>query len=232
MPHIKPRTQTIPIYQGDDLQRIIELRQQATIAEIHAQERLNEAERFAKSEAPRAGDDGMAVARSEFEAAIKPARDAYDEFVQESATRACMVEVHEIGSRRFRDLRLKHEARMVEVYPDPLDVDVDVDDDAPAAPAQPEMRVHEDDDLFGVNTETFPRALLTYIDEEHPEKRTIVEPEFSTVQDVEAFLDDEIGEGDLEKMWLTAWHLNRRVSADPKASLYSPERPTSSETST
>lgn len=188
MTTIKPRTTAVIIYQGDDLERLGELRMAAETADRIA--------RQAKGSA-RVGD----------EVSAQPAKDAYDDFVREAAERATVVTLTIIGNRRFRELRKEHPARETVV------------DGA--------VVVHEDDAEFDVNTETFPDALLTYRDQG---RQTIVDPEFPTRQAVQDFLDDDISEGDYERLWVAAYWLNKALGSDPKALVYSLETSSSSGT--
>ena len=218
MSHLTPRTTTVLIYHGDDLARLSELRRDADVAERIAKEAVNEAER-AGSANLRGGDaDPVAEARKAFDAAVKPKRDAYDAFVAEASGRALEVVLQMIGKRRFKELVLAHPPRMVSKQEaveggEPKTVEV----------------VHEDDALFGVNTETLPTALLTYVDPEDTAVRTITAPEFSGTRECLAFVDDELSEGDFDKLWVAAFLLNRTPGADPKASLFSTGSPTSVE---
>lgn len=216
MSHVKPRTTSIVIYQGDDLERLGELRREADIAERIAQEALDDAERQSVGVSRRAGDpDPMVEARAAFDAAVKPSRDAYDTFVDEAAERALVVEVRAIGRRRFRQLLAEHPARTVTRKGDD---------------GKETEEVHEDDRMFSVNADTFPSALLAYIDPDDMTVRTITAPDFKGRREVEAFLDDELAEGDFDKLWISAYYLNRNVGADPKAARYSTDSLRSSAT--
>lgn len=89
---LKPRTTSVVIYQGDDLERLAELRRAVARAEA------------ASEGAPRrAGDETPARAE----------RDAYDAFVVEAAERAVEIRLEALGSTRFGDLMLAHPPRMV-----------------------------------------------------------------------------------------------------------------------
>ena len=96
MSTLKPRTATIPIYQGDDAERLAELRMAVAVAERQAMQ---------SNGAPRRGGD------SDPAEAIKAAQAAYDAFVDEAAERAVEVVVRSIGRRRFRDLVAAHPPR-------------------------------------------------------------------------------------------------------------------------
>lgn len=104
---IKPRTATVLIYQGDDLERLAELRRVADTAERIRQE----ADRAGNA---RAGDTDESKAK----------RDEYDAFVLEASERAESVSLQAIGRGRFRDLLREHPPRKVkgedgeETHPD------------------------------------------------------------------------------------------------------------------
>lgn len=190
MTHRRPVEWDFPLYQDDDQPRLAELANAVTVAEQTA------------SRAPsRLGDDSPA-------AAVEEAKAAYNAFVDEIAERTFVVRLRVIGSRRFRDLLLDHPPRMVPKV-------------NPAPPAEgetvvvtaPELVVHEEDHGWGVNTETFPRALIAYSD---GDVSTIVSPTFKTRAEREAFVDDELSDGELIQMWIAAHERNRGGSVDPK----------------
>ena len=205
MSTIKPRTATVVIYQGDDLAALGEAHREAQVAERVADEARDHARRAAasgRSSAARIGDDDETTAQAEekadeAEARMQEKRDAYQALVADAAERAVEVELRAIGSKRFGALLAAHPPRMVK----------DGDDG---------MKVHEDDEVARVNTLTFPEALLRYLDPEDREKRTIVAPEMSA-KALGDFLDDEVEFADLERLWQTAYNLNKAMSADPKA---------------
>ncbi|MGZ8723174.1 MAG: hypothetical protein ACXWYG_03915 [Aeromicrobium sp.] len=205
MSSIKPREAEVVIYQGDDLARLAELRQAAESAR-----RLVEAHETAANDgAARMGDAPSAEAE----------QDAYDAFVEEAADRALVVKLRAIGRRRFRALMAAHPPRQVEVTrTDENGVERTV------------TETHPDDAPYEVDTEVFPEALLTYVDSEDPDYRTIAAPEFKGSKSAQAFIDDELSEGDFDGMWITAYYLNRSPSADPKARRYSNASPRSNET--
>lgn len=212
MSTLKPRETVVPIYQGDDIGTISDLRQAADVAERIALQAK------AKGSPVRLGGD---PADDEAQAA----KDAYDEFVDQAAERAVLVELRSIGRRRFRDLMAAHPPRTVKVDDDP-------DEDAPAdAPTGQHEETHPDDDSWGVNTETFGDALLKYVDPDDEEIRTVAGPEpLLSRKGLAAFLDDEVAEGDYDGLWVTAYGLNRQPSADPKSSKFSAARRSSTET--
>ena len=181
MSTIKPRTTSVVIYQGDDLERLGELRREAEIAQRAVDEAADKPRRM--------GDAPTAQAE----------RDAYDAFVEEAAERATVIEIRSIGRKRFRDLLADHPPRMVK-------------------DAEGKDVTHEDDSLFEVNMETFPDALLTYVS---GDVRTIVAPTFPTSTDLREFVDNDLAYGDFDRLFTTAYMLNKAEGVDPKGTRYS-----------
>lgn len=212
---LKPRTTTVTLYHGDDLERLAELHQEARVATARADAAARKVEAIGESDAAplRGGDtdEGSVAAREHREALAEKeaAEAAYDDFVTGAAERAVEVRLQAIGSTRFSDLLLAHPARST------------LDEDG-------KPQVHEDDLAFSrvqemagyrpvlVDVSTFPRALAGFRDET---KRTIVEPDTSE-EELAEFLDDECSEGDLERLWTAAFFLNRG-GADPKGTRFS-----------
>ena len=192
---LKPRTATVVIYQGDDLETLGDLRREVDRAERRVEEQR-------RSGAPRR--DGDEIPNTQ------PQRDAYDAFVEEAAGRAVTVTLRALGRRRFRDLVADHPPR------------TSTDEDGTET-------THHEDAGYEVNADTFPMALLTFVD---GDVRTITEPEFSTSAALRDFLDDVISEGDFTSLWTTAYFLNRSPGADPKVSRYSTTSLSSDATST
>lgn len=141
----------------------------------------------------RAGDDLPDI--SEKVAALEAAQADYDAATDEAAARAVLVRLSAIGSKRFRALLAEHPARE--------------DDDTDAE--------------FGVNVETFPRALLSFRD---GDVRTIIDPDVSA-EDLAEFLDDECSDGDFEELWVLAFWLNKAQGVDPRLGKSSPATLTS-----
>lgn len=103
----KPQTAEVPIYDGDDLARLAELR---ALAE-HAQGVANEArDRRIRNRASRLGDDD-ADAVEEAQKNAKAAQDEYDAFVDEAAERCTYVRLQRLPGRKFRDLMAAHPPR-------------------------------------------------------------------------------------------------------------------------
>lgn len=192
---LKPRTTTVVIYQGDDLDKLSELNR----AVVRAQTPLNAAERAmeATAGAPRRVGD-LAPSTEDALVALKDAQEAYNAFVDEAAERAVVVTLTAIGRTRFRELLAEHPARTHDVGGKPETV--------------------EDDQLFEVNTQTFPLALLTY---NRDGKRTVSIDPAVAESDLAEFFGDDCAEGDVERCWQAAYWLNRAAGADPKDSKFS-----------
>lgn len=207
---LKPRTTSVVIYQGDDLEHLAELHREVQFA-THAADQL-EARREAaqKSGRPsRVGDDVVVTDEQIAEARAKQraAEAAYDAVVTEAADRAVAVDLEEIGSLRFNDLVRQHEPR------------TDLD-------GKGRRYVIEADEEYGVNADTMPRALLTFHDEDSG-RRTITGPP-EVLEDVVGFVDD-MSAGDLARIFDAAYWLNRSRGIDPKATMFSTDSPRSDE---
>lgn len=184
------RKATIPIYDGDDFERMAELRREVDIAERKAEaDRLNRG-------ASRIGDDDPAEPDYVIEA-----RAAFDAFVDEAAERAETWVLEPIGHEEFRALLKEHLPRKV-TGEGGKEVD------------------HPDDEPWGVNTETFPRALLTYVDPDDAEIRTVAEPRLDATQLRRRL--KRLAAGEFESMWLSALMLNKQGVVDPRAGKFSP----------
>jgi hypothetical protein len=135
--------------------------------------------------------------------AVQAARDAYDAFVDVAASRAEAWELHSIGHEAWRDLLGKHPARQVDGEKDGEKVD------------------HPADDGWGVNTETFGKALLLFVDTEDDEHRTVTKLGDAELATLPKRLR-RLSQGQFDTLWITAYTLNTGGVADPKASRYSP----------
>ncbi|WP_292605973.1 hypothetical protein [Nocardioides sp. REDSEA-S30_B4] len=91
MTTITPRTATVAIYHGDDLEHLAELYRAAELAQ-----------RRAAGTALRVGDD---------DAEAQTARDAYDAAADEAAERAVIVRLTQVGRKAFRALLVEHAPR-------------------------------------------------------------------------------------------------------------------------
>jgi hypothetical protein len=185
------RKTTILIYDGDDFERLAELRREVDVAERQA---IN---------APplRMGDDPADPAQE--------AKAAYDAAVDEAAERAEEWEIHPIGHEEFRALLKDHPPRKVDGE-DGKQVD------------------HPDDETIGVNTETFGKALLLFVDGEDPEVRTIVRPELDPTALRKRL--KRLSAGEFDSIWVAAFFLNNGAVTDPKLSKFSAATPRSSAT--
>lgn len=189
---------TIPLYHDDDFERLADLRREVSIAErVLAQERLNAAEDSIGS--ARAGDAEPDRVR-EAKEALDAKKAAYGAFVDEASGRAEMWSLKPIGHEEFRKLLKDHPPR--KVFEGEGDDRKEVD--------------HPDDEDWEVNTETFPKALLLFVDPEDDEVRTVVEPKF----DSEALLRRRVkrlSEGEFQSLWVTAYFANKGGAGDPKS---------------
>ena len=89
------RKAIIPIYNGDDFERLAELRREVDVTE-----------RLAATASPlRLGDEASSD--------VQDAKDAYDKFVDEAAERAEEWEIQPIGHEEFRELLKQHPPRKV-----------------------------------------------------------------------------------------------------------------------
>lgn len=206
MSTLKPRTATIPIYQGDDTERLSELRMAVAIAERQAE--IKRQQHANADSGPRRRGDSVGVSIEEVvaaDAAVQAAEDAYDAFVDEAAERAVEVQVRAIGRRRFRDLVAAHPPRKVK---DDEGKDVTHDDDAP----------------FGVNVADFAPALLGFAEAGEEGVRTILAPAeaVKSAKALEDFLEDDLTDGDYEKVFQVAYWINRAPGSDPKELRFSP----------
>lgn len=211
---LTPRTTSVTLYQGDDLERLAELHQLARVATARAE---NAERKAAAAEGQSSGamydeEDAESAAAREYREALdaqQAAEDAYDAFVDTAAERAVEVRLQAIGSTRFSDLLLAHGARTT-LGEDGKPV---VDEDDLAFARVQEMAGYRP---VLVNVATFPAALAKHRDEH---RRTIVDPDLSD-DELAGFVDVECSDGDLERIWTAAFFLNRG-GGDPKGSRFS-----------
>lgn len=181
-----PRKTTILIYDGDDMERLADLRREVEIAKRQAEQ---------ESGVPlREGDDLPAVAERQAEA-------AYESFVDEAAERAEAWELHAIGHEAFRELLREHPPRKVVESVDGKDVEV----------------THPDDAGWDVNTETFPKALLTFVDPDDEDHRTVAAP-FESAGTLQKRLR-RLSSGEFDSLWAAALMMNSAGIVDPKAAI-------------
>lgn len=201
-----PGKATIPIYHGDDFERMAELRREIDIAERKLAAVKQDAEESALS-VNRLGDDDSESAKvADAKERLAAAKEAFSAFVDEAAGRAENWVLAPIGHQEFRELLKAHPPRVSKTTDDEGKIlETIIDDDAAFVSLG-----------ISVNTETFPRALLTFVDPEDDEIRTVREPFES-----EATLRKRIkrlSSGEFETMWLRAYFLNSGTIADPKSS--------------
>lgn len=202
---------TIPIYEDDDFERLADLRREVAIAERHlAQKRLEAAE--GALGASRIGDDEPDAIREATEA-LQAAQDAYDRAVDEASERAEMWSLKPIGHEEFRKLLKDHPPR--KVFEGEGDDRKEVD--------------HPDDAEWDVNTETFPKALLLFVDPDDEGIRTVVEPKFDSDAAFRRRVK-RLSEGEFQSMWVTAYMANKGGLADANFTRFSPGTPRSTET--
>lgn len=170
---------------------------QATVAQAHRNHELAKL-----SGTRRVGDDTSPAA----------ATAALEAFITEAAERAEEIVVNAIGRTDFRELRLAHPPRKVTETVDGEDVEVTHPEDA---------------EPWNVNTETFPLALLMFVDPEDSTIRTITTPALEQAA-LRRYLTKELTEGQFDQAWTTAFYLNTTSAPDPKAFLNSVSRLASS----
>lgn len=189
-----PRKTTILIYHGDDFERLAELRREVEIAHRKAESESTAPRRF--GDLPETVD-------------VQAAEDAYDAFVDEAAERAEAWVLNPIGHGEFRQLLKDHAPRTVS----------ETDENGKTVES-----THPEDEGWGFNTETFPKALLEFIDPDDDAIRTVVEPAFDTVAALRKRLK-RLSVGEYDSIWTAAYMLNSGGVADPKASRFSPGVP-------
>lgn len=173
MSELKPRTASVVIYQGDDIEHLANLRRAAEIARRHAEAEAEETRRV--------GDDLPGAE------ALQVAQDAYDAAVDEAADRAVVIEVTAVKRGRFRELMAAHPAR----------------------------EKNDDDSSYGVNMDEFPEPFLR----DSVTKIEVGEKSLNPGEIRE--LIEDLPEGDFERLFATAYYLNRAPGADPREGRYS-----------
>lgn len=189
---------TIPIYHNDDFERLAELRINLAIAERRYETAKAEAA-MSQGSALRMGDDDPDDVAEKHEA-LESERRAFNAFVDEATERAEMWVLQPIGHEEFRDLLKAHPPRKI------MSGEGD----------EAKEVTHPDDEGWEINSETFPKALLLFVDPDDDELRTVVEPEFDT----EAALRKRVkrlSEGEFTSMWTTAYAANKGGVRDLKA---------------
>lgn len=198
----------VPFYADGDWERVVEAR----MATARAEDDYRNAERAdAMGSSPRrVGDEPQSAILLR---AWQEAEEALDQLVDEVSAQATLVRGQSIGRARFKALRLEHPPRTKKVTD---------------GESGQEREVVLEEDRIGVNLDTFPMALLTFRDAEG--FRTITTPEKTPVE-LASWLDDELSEGEVERLWSEAWRVNAGGPPDPKSLRSSAARQTSSVTS-
>lgn len=193
-----PQT-TVHIYADDDMERMAVLRREVDVAERH------QAVAAVEAVVPRRmGDDEPDPVRLAREKADE-AKAAFDAFVDEASERAEAWVLHSIGHEEWRDLLLAHPPRKVAEGEGESAKEVD----------------HPDDEPLGLNTQTFGKALLTFVDPEDPDIRTVMEPSLTAAALSKRL--KRLSAGQFESLWVTAYYLNVGGVADPKLARFSPD---------
>lgn len=202
------RTETVVLYQDDDMHRIDELAAQALAAVAHREEararrdvlreQLEDAPRFGGDEDPVTALDALVEVADE---AAKAAAEAHDTFVNEAAERAAKVKVRALPRKQWRALKLAHPMRVIatpETKTDATGTEVLVYTEQP----------HDDDQAYGFNTETMPDALVPPALDELGQ--------FATPAARDAFIDG-LSEPDFKRIYDWAVYLSDRSGRAPKA---------------
>lgn len=152
-----------------------------------------------QAEASQAAEAGGGITLDEAPDYLEIARE-HDELVKEADERATHIKLQALPRRQWKALCKKHPVRTVEK------------DDVTE-------KVAREDAAVGVNEETFKEALVfgdtVEIDGQMVPVRSIVEPALSTEE------LEELSDADFERVYLTAFALNRVTGGSPKASLVS-----------
>lgn len=214
---------TIPILADGDEETLRDLKRALVIARRNAK---------ANAGVPQRGGDAVP------DAEVEAAKAAHDEFLDVAAERAEGWVLETIGHHEFRELLKQHPPRKT--------TRTNEDDGTTEEIVDPE------DEAFGVNTETFPRALLLFVDPDDPEIRTIAEINIdgeNIAEEVEPAQHDDQGKpvafkhvakvtrrvkrlsaGHFNSLWTNALSLNELGVGDPKLDRFSPATLTSNET--
>ncbi|HEY9353409.1 MAG TPA: hypothetical protein VIP28_09175 [Nocardioides sp.] len=213
---------TIPILADGDEETLRDLRRALAIAKRNAKTNAG---------VPQRGGDPAP------DEEVEAAKVAHDEFLDVAAERAEGWTLETIGHHEFRELLKQHPARTV----------TRTNEDGTT-----EEVVEPEDEGFGVNTETFPRALLLFVDPDDPEIRTIAALDIDgedIVGEIEVAQHDDQGKptaykhgvkvtrrvkrlsaGHFQSLWTSAMSLNELGVGDPKLDRFSPATRTSTET--
>ncbi|TQK73361.1 hypothetical protein [Nocardioides sp. SLBN-35] len=190
---------TVLIYADGDFEKLAELRQRVGIAERNHESATRAPRRF--------GDEDTTATE------VEEAHAAFDEGIDQAAERAEEWIVESIGFEQWRELLAAHPAREIQI----------------GEGDQAETVVDPRDDDWFVNTDTFPKALLLWVDPEDGEHRTIQKAGDIDLGGLGRRLR-RLSEGQFETLWATAWALNKGGISDPKALRFSTGTPRSTAT--
>jgi hypothetical protein len=196
---------TVPIYADGDRERLRELEAAVEVAKRNA--------KAVAGLSPRGGD---ALPEEE----VKAAEAAYDAFLDEVAERAEGWVLDHIGFRAFRKLLKDHPPRTA---------------NETAEDGSTTEKTDPLDEAWGVNTETFPEALLLFVDPDDADHRTVVELKQGNIniaknRDKLEKRIARLSEGQFDALWTQAFLLNKAGVSDPKRERFSPATPRSNET--
>ena len=180
---------SVVLYHGDDFEKMSELRREVEIAENKA--RLAELSQSSL----RFGDEVVTAGD------VKRAREAFTAFVDEAAERAETWVLEAIGHEEFRGLLKAHPPRKV---------------NEPDGHGGQREVIDPDDEGWNVNTDTFGKALLLFVDPEDDDIRTVIEPDLEPAALRKRI--KRLSKGEFDTLWTTAHALNSGGVADPKAS--------------
>lgn len=182
---------SVLLYADGDFEKLAELRNRVGIAERQAL--------TARTEPRRLGD------KDTTDSDVTATKAAFDEFVEQAAERAEEWIVEHIGNEEWRKLLVDHPARKI-TRPGPDGKDIEAD--------------HPEDADWGINTETFGKALLLFVDPEDPEHRTIHKAGDIKLDGLARRIK-RLSAGQFETLWATAYALNTGGVSDPKFARYS-----------
>lgn len=188
---------SVPIYASGDRQKMRDLRVDVEVAENHLSKCIEQA----RDRPRRLGDDDPDSVRLAREA-VDAAKAAYDAFVGEAADRADEWEVAAIGWEAWVDL--------IEAHPPRTETKGEGDD--AEVVTVPEDRYHR------VNTKTFGKALLLFVDPEDPEHRTVTKADVDLARLGPRL--KRLPKGEFDTLWMVAYEQNVELISDPKASRY------------
>jgi hypothetical protein len=189
---------TVLIYADGDFEMLAELRQKVAIAERNHETATRQPRRFGDEDTTA---DQVEAAQAAYDAAVDLAADRAEEWIVES-----------IGFEEWRELLAAHPPREITVG----------EGDRAQRGLDPE------DADWGVNIQSFPKALLLWADPEDEDHRTVHKAGDVALGGLARRIR-RLSEGQFETLWATAWALNKGGISDPKAVRYSTGTPRSDE---